>query len=147
VNHYYIHGHSGGQTSNFDTFQTSMIGVGSKSFPAAIHITRRGNITIENLSLKYVGGRADGILVEPSPDGLGQSSMITIKNVHVSMAGDNLAGIPLHFKGGFGFYIEGGGMVRGPRVNSRASLSRMTLKHATRLGSFGLEPCSWRLTE
>jgi Pectate lyase superfamily protein len=107
--HYYFHGHSGGQTSSFDTSQTTTIGVGSRVSPAAIHIVRKTNIRLENLSLKYVGGGADGIRIDADPDGSGQSAMITLRNVHVVMASDNTTGIPLHIKGGFGYYVEGGG--------------------------------------
>jgi Pectate lyase superfamily protein len=105
-NYYYIRGNSGGDAASFATEPTSTMGTGPGASPAIL-IHRKTNVTLENLNLKYLHKGADGILIDGERQG--QSAYVTLRNVHVQMERDNTTGVPLHIKGGFGYYVDFGG--------------------------------------
>ena len=97
---YSLHGNSSGPKVAFSTDNLAMFGVGWNVNPA-IHVQGTGT-RLENLSIGYMHGSADGIVID-------HSSRITLKNVWVSMDQNNKKGIALTINGGFGYEIEDGG--------------------------------------
>jgi hypothetical protein len=71
-----------------------------------ILIDHKGGVRLENIQMFYVH-IGDGIIINDSTD-------IVLKNVHVDVDQNNLTGIPVRIKGGFGFYFDGGGYASSP---------------------------------
>ena len=65
----------------------------------AILIRKKSAVRIENVSVRYMLGESNGIEVHDCSD-------VTLKGVHVAVAGDNTTGVPLVIRGGFNYRIE-----------------------------------------
>lgn len=97
---YNLHGNSSGAKVAFSSDNLAAFEVGWRVSPV-IHIQGTGT-RLENLSIGYLHGSADGIVID-------RSAKVTLKNVWVGVDQNDKTGIPLKITGGFGYEIEDGG--------------------------------------
>jgi len=96
---YQITGITSGGASSFSKSAHAGIIVQSPIAAPAIRIRHKSAVRIENVSVQYMMGDANGIEIHDSND-------ITLNGVHVAIDRNNTTGVPLVIRGGFNFRID-----------------------------------------